>query len=202
MGINYFLTLNPTNIDASLGSSSKLKYSLRYKSANGSGLLDTTSHVSSNSSTSINWTGGKTNACFVAVCLMFSCFKSFWSSSLLRGGDGTVSGGCSSHNWTTSQPQTWGLPFECIWACLICLLRTSSLLSNIYEMTVCLLLQIFSKYFEKPTNLQNNSKKVIKHSRKSGRESLIRTRTLLLSPSISVQIIKYNMKKLHRRETR
>ena len=60
-----------------------------------------------------------------------------------------------------------------------------ALLSNIYEMTVCLLLQIFSQYFEKPINLQNNSKKVIKHSRKRGRrESLIRTRTLLLSASI------------------
>ena len=60
-----------------------------------------------------------------------------------------------------------------------------ALLSNIYEMTVCFLLHIFSQYFEKPINLQNNSKKVIKHFRKRGRrESLIRTQTLLLSPSI------------------
>lgn len=60
-----------------------------------------------------------------------------------------------------------------------------ALLSNIYEMTVCFLLHIFSQYFEKPINLQNNSKKVIKHFRKRGRrESLIQTQTLLLSPSI------------------
>ena len=34
-----------------------------------------------------------------------------------------------------------------------------ALLSNIYEMTVCLLLQIFSQCSEKPINLQNNQRR-------------------------------------------